>query len=134
MKLVVIESPYGRNPDGTIADAATIERNVRYLRACMADCLRRGEAPIASHALYTQPGVLDDSLPEERRKGMLAGWAWHPRADAIVVYADLGLTPGMRDGVANATAHGKPIESRLLGGEWAAFWSDPEAMSPGGAA
>jgi hypothetical protein len=66
MRLVVIESPYGRNVDGTVATPETIERNVRYLRACMADCLRRDEAPIASHALYTQPGVLDDTKPEER--------------------------------------------------------------------
>ena len=41
-----------------------------YARACVADCLRRGEAPIASHLLYTQPGVLDDDVPEERAQGI----------------------------------------------------------------
>lgn len=51
MRRVIVESPY----------AGDIERNMRYLRACLADCLRRGEAPFASHAIYTQPGVLDDS-------------------------------------------------------------------------
>lgn len=36
MRLVVIESPYAAPaPEG-------IERNLRYLRACLADCLRRG--------------------------------------------------------------------------------------------
>jgi hypothetical protein len=55
--LVVVESPYAGN----------IERNLRYLRACMADCLRRGEAPFASHGLYTQPGVLRDELPKDRQ-------------------------------------------------------------------
>jgi len=39
MKLVVIESPY----------AGDIEANVKYARECMSDCLKRGEAPIASH-------------------------------------------------------------------------------------
>lgn len=42
MKLVVVESPY----------AGDVERNLRYLRAAMADCLARGEAPFASHGLY----------------------------------------------------------------------------------
>jgi hypothetical protein len=119
MRLVVIESPYGHNVDGSRADAATIERNARYLRACLADCLARGEAPIASHALYTQPGVLDDTKPEERKRGMLAGWAWHRVTDAIVIYLDLGVTQGMRDGVANARLYAVEIKKRALGGEWA---------------
>lgn len=118
MRLVVIESPYGRNVDGSIASPETIERNVRYLRAAMADCLRRNEAPIASHALYTQPGVLDDSKSEERQKGMRAGWAWHKRADAVIVYADLGITPGMKAGEENANRVGIDVEVRMLGGEW----------------
>lgn len=50
MILVIIESPY----------AGDVDRNLEYLRAAMRDCLKRGEAPFASHALYTQPGVLDD--------------------------------------------------------------------------
>ena len=108
MRLVVVESPY----------AGDVERNLSYLRACLADCLRRNEAPIASHALYTQPGVLDDTKPEERKKGMLAGWAWHRVADTIVVYTDLGVTPGMRDGRDHARELGKLIEVRELGGEW----------------
>jgi len=114
MRLVVVESPY----------AGDVERNLSYLRACLADCLRRNEAPIASHALYTQPGVLDDTKPEERKKGMMAGWAWHSVADAIVVYSDLGITPGMMDGVKNASElPGKlEIERRVLGGEWAGLW------------
>jgi len=118
MRLVVIESPYGRNVDGSVANAETVARNVCYLRACMADCLRRDEAPIASHALYTQPGVLDDSKPEERKKGMLAGWAWHERADVVVCYSDLGVTLGMQAGLTHADSVGRKVEMRELGGEW----------------
>jgi hypothetical protein len=58
---VVIESPY----------AGDVERNLRYVRACMRDCLLRGEAPYASHALYTQPDVLCDEIPEERQYGQV---------------------------------------------------------------
>ena len=100
MRRVIIESPYAGN----------VEHNLRYLRACMADCLRRGEAPFASHGLYTQPGVLDDGKPDERRLGISAGFAWRAVAEATVVYADLGITPGMIDGIAHATAMNRPIE------------------------
>lgn len=115
MKLVVIESPYGTNPDGSRADAVTVERNLRYVRACMADALRRGEAPFPSHALYTQPGVLDDSKPEERRKGMEAGFEWGASADLVAVYTDLGVTSGMLAGVERAKGRGQRIEIRSLG-------------------
>lgn len=108
MRLVVIESPF----------AGDIERNLRYLRACMADCLRRGEAPYASHALYTQPGVLDDSDPKERLLGMEAGFAWGAKADATVAYEDLGISRGMIEGIYRAAIAGRPIEHRRLGGEW----------------
>lgn len=108
MRLVVIKSPY----------AGDVERNLKYLRAAMADCLRRGEAPFASHGLYTQPGVLDDTKPEERKLGMEAGFAWAARADAVIVYTDFGHSPGMVDGVLRAMKAGQPIECRELGPEW----------------
>jgi hypothetical protein len=60
--LVALETPY----------AGDIEKNLRYARKCMHDCFKRGEAAYASHLLYTQPGVLDDNIPEERRLGMEA--------------------------------------------------------------
>lgn len=108
MRLVIVESPY----------AGDVERNVRYGRAALADCLRRGEAPIASHLLLTQPGVLDDSVPADRTLGMLAGHAWYAGADACVVYNDLGLSNGMKLGIVAAQAAGVPIEWRSLGGPW----------------
>ena len=66
MKRVIIESPY----------AGDVERNLRYARAAMKDCLHRGEAPYASHLLYTQEGVLDDDVPGERKLGISAGLSW----------------------------------------------------------
>lgn len=116
MRLVVVESPFAGN----------VELNLRYLRACMADCLARGEAPFASHGLYTQPGVLDDSDPAQRKLGMDAGFAWRGVAAATVVYADLGISNGMRAGIADASrlcrgpVHDHGVEIRLLGGEWSA--------------
>jgi hypothetical protein len=100
IKRVVIESPY----------AGDVALNLRYLRACMRDCLLRGEAPFASHWLYTQPGVLDDNNPEERDLGIRAGFAWRSAADVTVVYIDLGVTPGMRMGIEDAKANGRIVE------------------------
>lgn len=101
---VLVESPY----------AGDVERNERYARACLADCLVRGEAPIASHLLYTQPGVLDDTVPEERTRGINAGLEWGQFADATVVYEDLGVSNGMRLGIQHAERLGRPVERRSL--------------------
>lgn len=108
MKCVLIESPY----------AGDVERNLRYLRAAMRDCLERGEAPFASHGLYTQPGVLDDNDPDQRQLGFGAGFAWGNRADLIAAYVDLGISPGMTEGLEFWRAKGRTIEHRTLPG-WA---------------
>lgn len=110
MKLVIVESPFAGDRD----------RNLAYLRAALRDCLRRGEAPYASHGLYTQPGVLDDEVPAERALGMEAGFAWGAKADLVAVYTDLGLSRGMRAGVERASAAGVPLDYRRLGAPWAA--------------
>jgi hypothetical protein len=84
----------------------------------MADCLKRDEAPFAAHLLYPQPGVLSDSDNAERQLGIAAGFAWSAKADATVVYSDLGVTDGMQYGIYAAEADGRPVEFRTLGGEW----------------
>ena len=104
MRLVILESPY----------AGDIEANVAFARACLKDSLSRGEAPLASHLLYTQPGVLDDRLARERRQGMAAGHAWTRHADAVVVYIDRGVSKGMGAGIAVAREVGVPVEFRRL--------------------
>ena len=104
MKLVIIESPYAGNVEG----------NTAYARACMADSLKRGEAPFASHLLYTQAGILDDDKPHERALGIRAGFAWGDKAALVAVYTDFGLSPGMRSGVRAAQQRGVPVEYRSL--------------------
>lgn len=106
MRLVIIESPY----------AGDVEKNEVYARRAMADSLARGEAPLASHLLYTQPGILDDTIPEERAKGIDAGLAWGVQASATVVYMDLGLTPGMVQGIRRAHNQLRHVETRFIGG------------------
>ena len=109
MKRVIIESPYAA------ANGHTIAEHEDYARRCMADSLARGEAPLASHLLYTQPGILDDTDPEQRKLGMEAGWAWTEMADLIAVYTDFGESYGMVDGMAGALELDIPIVTRHIG-------------------
>lgn len=104
MDLVILESPF----------AGEVETNIDYARRCILDSLTRNEAPIASHILYTQPNILDDTIPEERQMGMEAGWAWLKVANKSVVYTDLGISPGMEYGIERAKEADIPIEYRTL--------------------
>lgn len=111
MRRVIIESPFAGET------LLTTRRNADYLRECLRDSLLRGEAPFASHALYTLPGVLDDALPDQRELGITAGFAWREVADATIVYDDYGVSAGMRLGIAHAEAIGHPVELRCLYGD-----------------
>jgi hypothetical protein len=121
MKLVIIESPYaGKSsliwPLSILDRMIDRWRNVRYARACVRDSLRRGEAPIASHLLYTQRGILDDDVPAERTWGIKAGFAWGHVAALRVFYVDRGFSGGMKWGREEADRLAQAIEYRSLSG------------------
>lgn len=104
MKLVIVESPY----------AGDVQTNIEYARKCVKDSLMYNEAPIASHLLYTQDGILDDDITDERMLGINAGLAWRKVADATVVYTDLGISSGMRYGIKLAEEQGNEIIYRSI--------------------
>lgn len=106
LRRVILESPYGSK------ERSVIQRNEAYARDAMHDALKRGDAPMVSHLLYTQ--VLQDQVPEERTLGIEAGLAWGPAAQATVVYVDFGITPGMEKGIARANEEGRPVEVRRI--------------------
>ncbi|WP_280357108.1 hypothetical protein [Nocardia otitidiscaviarum] len=101
-KLVIIESPY----------AGDVDTNLQYAREALLDSLQRGEFPIASHLLYTQ--VLNDLDPVMRQQGIEAGLAWGSHADTTAVYADLGVSTGMRYGIERAESEGRDVEWRFI--------------------
>jgi hypothetical protein len=115
-KLVILESPFKAVGATSAERQRDHETKVEYARRCMRDCLLRGEAPMVSHLLYTQPHVLSDDDPNEREMGILAGLAWGREADLTVVYTDLDISNGMKQGIASAEAAGRPIEYRQLPG------------------
>ncbi|GAA5627422.1 hypothetical protein Brsp05_02711 [Brucella sp. NBRC 12953] len=100
--LIIIETPY----------SGDVEANTAYARYCLLDSLRRGEAPIASHLLHTQ--VFDDMRPDERSLGIEAGLAWYRVATKCVVYADRGISGGMKMGIDRAMQHDVPVEYRSI--------------------
>jgi hypothetical protein len=106
MKLVIIESPY----------AGDIEGNTLYARQCMHDSLKRGEAPIASHLLYTQSGILEDNDPPQRALGIKAGLAWRRVAELSIFYTDRGWSSGMKGALTSAIKESRPYLLRALYG------------------
>ena len=112
-KRVVIESPFGRNPDGTKSTADEYARNAAYVQRALRDSLVRKEAPFALHAFY--PMLLDDTKESERRLGMECGFSWGFCASVCAVYSDYGITQGMLEGIVRASRNGIPIEQRSIG-------------------
>lgn len=102
MKKVIIESPY----------AGDMKKNREYARLCLLDCLKRGEAPFASHLLYTQ--VMNESDPEMRKLGIETGLEFGKCCDKTVVYYDLGFSEGMLKGILSATQCAREIEFRTI--------------------
>ena len=103
-----LESPYAADtPEG-------IDANITYARACARDSLMRSEAPIASHLLHTQPGILGDKVPTDREIGIDAGLAWLQVAEATVVYTDRGISPGMQRGIQRVHQAGLWVDYRTL--------------------
>lgn len=106
-KLVMLESPFA-NPD-----SAVMQENVAYAQQAMMDSMFfHGEAPMASHLLYTQ--VTNEDDPAQRAMGIQAGLAWRTATAGSVVYTDRGSSRGVAYGIAAAQESGKPVEYRSL--------------------
>ena len=105
MKRVIIESPYAGNYD----------LNEAYAELAMHDCLvNHNESPYASHLLYTRRFVLRDDVPTDRRLGIAAGFEWRNVAEKTVFYTDLGMTPGMKQGLQDCKDKMNPYAVRKL--------------------
>lgn len=105
MKKTIIESPF----------AGDVQTHIAYARRAMHDSLLRNEAPLASHLLYTQEGILDDNVPGERALGIEAGLVWGKEAELTAVYIDYGMSKGMEYGIERAKKEGRPVEIREIG-------------------
>lgn len=106
---IIIESPFDGNERSR-------SENLKFARACMADSLERGEAPVVFHKLY--PRAAGGPLPETaegRQRGMDAAQNWFDVAEKLVVYSDLGVTSGMKKAIAKASSSQRAtVEFRTL--------------------
>jgi len=114
MKLVVIESPLcGRPPERCptflrpLVERVLRERNRHFAFACMRFELAKGNAPYASHVTFDQPGLLEDSKPEQRALGIAVGQAWSAVGNSRSFFETRGMSGGMLLGEANAKAAGQ---------------------------
>jgi hypothetical protein len=102
----IIESPFQGN----------VVENMEYLQECIRHSISLGEAPFASHQMYTS--ALDDAKPKERTAGIYAGYEWMMEASLVAFYVDKGMSDGMHKALNYAVYLKKPILfRRLLKGE-----------------
>jgi len=107
MLFTIIESPY----------AGDIGANMKYLRECIQDCIRKNQSPYASHQMLAASGALDDLNPEERALGIQCGLCLYGRADYIAFYTDMGWSKGMEEAYAVAVEkYPLKVEMRSLYG------------------
>lgn len=110
---VIIESPYGGD----------IEKNVNYAWRCVQDSCQRGEAPFASHLLYTfavdryaqeSNGQSDPNHWISREEGIKRCETWRCVATKTIFYTDLGWSTGMLQAKKHAEEINQPIEERQI--------------------
>lgn len=102
--LCIIESPY----------SGDVETNLAYLSLCIADSIKRGETPYASHQMIAAASALDDSDPEERQLGIDCGLALYPYARSVAFYVELGWSRGMKAALEYAVQRNAACESARI--------------------
>lgn len=99
MLIVCIESPFKpserdvKEYEGRYSRAELLRQNLIYARLALLNSLLRGEAPLASHLLYTQ---VWSEKPELRESGIKAGLEVHHMCALVALYVDLGVSAGMK--------------------------------------
>ena len=113
LRVTVYESPFAARTFDQFA------RHVAYIRLLTRlGAQLYGEAAIASHMIWTQPGVLRDDDPEERALGIDCGLAVALLACnghvGHVYWTDLGWSGGMLRSAESMRERGLPINERSL--------------------
>lgn len=80
------------------------QRHKEYARELTAAAVNSGLAPVTVHLYLTE--VLDDSLPEERRRGMEAGQEILRQCSFILVGGRYGISEGMKEEIRLADMQG----------------------------
>lgn len=117
MKIVCLESPFKPSEadvakyEGRYTRADLLRQNINYARLALLNALSRGEAPFASHLLYTQ--VWSESA-DLRDAGIKAGIEAHQVCHTVALYVDLGISKGMQLAADHASLIGVEQARRLI--------------------
>nr|CAI3971187.1 hypothetical protein ORM20_00138 [Ochrobactrum phage ORM_20] len=108
--IVQLESPFSPS------NGYPVQFNIAYARRALRDSILRLETPFASHLLYTQDGVLDDDVPNERALGIQTGFRLLNQnvVSKSVIYVDYGISRGMIEGIREALDNNVRIEIRSI--------------------
>lgn len=121
--IVIIESPYSNG-----AQESNVEGAVEYAKDACLHSIHAGEAPLASHLLYTQ--FLNDNCAVARGIGIDCGLAYADLARTIAFYIDQGISRGMFNALctfANDQLLSKKVVFRSLKGDLGSISSISEA-------
>lgn len=112
---VIIESPFnyraGDEFNYKFNKFEIMRQNLNYAQMALDHSLSLGEAPMASHLLYTQ---VWRETKENREQGIAAGLAWLPASDLHAFYVDLGMSPGMQAAATKSEEMRHPFVIRRL--------------------
>jgi hypothetical protein len=122
LRPVVYESPFAST------DLDTFARNIAYARLLIREgATGYNEAGIASHVIWTQPGILRDTVESERNLGIACGIVFANMAKQGIIghiYGiDLGWSKGMLKSKEYVLANGGEIVERRLAGAGERFYS-----------
>lgn len=87
-----------------------VKKNLEAARLYYEYAVQKGVAPVMPHLILAD-GILDDSDPEQRRKGIEIGESILLKCDALWVVIDSrGVSAGMQNEINIAAAAGIPID------------------------
>lgn len=84
-----------------------VERNIRRANGYCRFVVKEGVLPLAPHAIFTS--FLDDTISEERRKGMTLGLELLKRCNEVWVFGEK-ITEGMQSEIKAAVELNIPIQ------------------------
>ena len=88
--------------------AGDIKRNKDIARQLCSQATSKTYAPLAPHLLY--PQFLDDEDQDDRIIGQFAGLAFLEKCDEVWVYAEDGISDGMKSEIELASKLGIPVK------------------------
>ncbi|MDY4669409.1 MAG: DUF4406 domain-containing protein [Oliverpabstia sp.] len=103
---IFVCSPYQPQPRESVVSRDQLVSNIEQAKMACQLIVKLGFLPLASHLYFT--GFLDDTVVQEREKGMELGQKWVALSDEVWVFGE-EITEGMSREIAYAKELGKSV-------------------------